>query len=114
MGHRRFAPPVRGKQNDAKKFNDDLTLHFFNTWNFLDLKSIFGGFYGKQSLCKGFGKCFCLTGNELAMECMTDCRSLIKEAMKVVCDLHSHDGDFLASQDPLFSTLLRPRLPFEV
>ena len=45
---------------------------------------------------------------------MSDCRALIKEAMRVVCDLHSHDDDILINQDHLFNNLLRPRLPYEV
>ena len=54
------------------------------------------------------------TGNKLVLECMGECRVLIKEAMKVVCDLHSHDDDYLSTQDHLFNVLLRPRLPYEV
>jgi len=45
---------------------------------------------------------------------MSDCRPIIKEAMRVVCDLHSHDDDILINQDHLFNSLLRPRLPYEV
>ena len=44
---------------------------------------------------------------------MIECRSLIDDAMKVVCDTHSHDEELL-THDHLFNSLLRPRLPFEV
>lgn len=55
------------------------------------------------------------TASDLVMKCMPECRTLIKEAMKVVCDLHSHDGPFLANQqENIYNSLMRPRLPNEV
>ncbi|XP_076820852.1 kelch-like protein 10 [Clavelina lepadiformis] len=54
-------------------------------------------------------------GNELVMECIAECRNLIKEAMKVVCDLHAHAGiESLPTEENLYNLLLRPRLPIEV
>ena len=51
-------------------------------------------------------------GNEVVLEKMSDCRSIIREAMKVVCDLQFSDTN--TNRRSLYSFLLRPRLPFEV
>ena len=47
------------------------------------------------------------------LESMPECRTLIREAMKVVCDLDTRDNASTA-QDNIYNMLLRPRLPFEV
>lgn len=65
--------------------------------------------------CKSnLSSCLFSPGSSLTTECMSECKNLIKEAMKVVCDLQSQEGESRTTQDQLFSNLLRPRLPFEV
>uniref|UniRef100_H2YMN5 BTB domain-containing protein n=1 Tax=Ciona savignyi TaxID=51511 RepID=H2YMN5_CIOSA len=55
-----------------------------------------------------------LKGCELVTESMGECRGLIKDAMKVVCDLHAYDNNTISPHGNLFSALIRPRLPFEI
>ncbi|XP_078485792.1 kelch-like protein 10 isoform X1 [Ciona intestinalis] len=55
-----------------------------------------------------------LRGCELVTESMAECRGLIKDAMKVVCDLHGFDSNTVSPHGNVFSSLVRPRLPFEI
>ncbi|XP_039271988.2 kelch-like protein 10 [Styela clava] len=53
-------------------------------------------------------------GNDLVMERIKDCRVLVKEAMQVVCDLHSPESDIRMANSNAYHRLLRPRLPNEI
>lgn len=57
--------------------------------------------------------------NQLVMERLPECRNIIKEAMKLVCDLQFVDEPTAATSSILrdttkYPTLMRPRLPSEV
>ena len=58
--------------------------------------------------------CVHVSGHTLVAENTPECRNIIREAMKVFCNLDSRDSRILNAQENSTYNLLRPRLPFEV